>query len=697
MRSSLRSRFVDPDLLASCPPELIAANGMDALTQLLESYLSTRANPLTDALALSGSRGGARRLARPGTRRRSRPGRRWSRQRRGRGARERMAYAALCSGICLAQAGLGAVHGLASPLGALFPIPHGVACGATLAAATRVNIAALEERAPGSAALVRYAEAGRLLAGEALRPTDGDARSALVALLDDWRARLAIPRLSAFGIAESDIPAIVADSRGCSMKTNPIVLTRRGDRLDPAGVALAGSVRSPPPPLAEGRYYLRGEMLQDLEVGQPREVGDDDVGLHHAAAGRAAARLVQPAPAPRGPPARPARCPVSSSGARTPGAVTSAGQSNRAARIREAGAKPALSRNCERGAAGQSRGKPRRATGRPGKAASGRRPAATIRKPGDLTERRTSPTCADRMGGLRRRGPLRQAGQAAGGTMRIRLVASAILATLLSVPLGLAAPSHSPRPSRPIPIGRRRRSQLPLAAQRADGSIDGSIGETADFVIGTAAAGFDPATLRGCAGATRRAGLPGHGLRRGGRRRRQDRQGGAGGRRGRRRSRPRFAGRDLLARLAALYHSDTGAYGDGSTFAQSFAILGVEAAGRLRARRDAVDGAEGSPGLGRQLELRRRARGRRRGRHQLDRHRAHGPGRRGRPLGRRRGPGLPAHSAADRRRLPLPELVDVRTSGERPRLRRRSSCRRSSPPARTPEAAGWLAGAELRR
>ena len=216
--------ILDPDLLASCPPELIASNGMDALTQLLESYLSTRANPLTDALALSGlaaardglaawyeeavagrGGGGARSVAAA--------------------ARERMAYAALCSGICLAQAGLGAVHGLASPLGAQFPIPHGVACGATLVATTRINLVALEQRAPRSTALVRYGEAGRVLAGRGAATTDGDARSSLVALLDDWRARLAVPRLSAFGITEADIPAIVADSRGSSMKTNPIVLS----------------------------------------------------------------------------------------------------------------------------------------------------------------------------------------------------------------------------------------------------------------------------------------------------------------------------------------------------------------------------------------------------------------------------------------------------------------------------------------
>jgi alcohol dehydrogenase len=135
-----------------------------------------------------------------------------------------MAYAALCSGICLAQAGLGAVHGLASPLGAQFPIPHGVACGATLAAATRVNIAALEGRDSGNVALARYAAVGRILTGQA-GTDEGEARSALVSELERLTARLGVPRLSTFGISESSIPALVADSRGSSMKTNPIVLT----------------------------------------------------------------------------------------------------------------------------------------------------------------------------------------------------------------------------------------------------------------------------------------------------------------------------------------------------------------------------------------------------------------------------------------------------------------------------------------
>jgi alcohol dehydrogenase class IV len=218
-----RVAILDPELLRTCPPDLIAANGMDALTQLLESYLSTRANPVSDVMALRGL-GAARDgllawhdLAAAGS----------GDEPAADGPRAAMATAALCSGICLAQTGLGAVHGVASPLGALFPIPHGVACGATLTAATRVNVAAMEAREPGSPALGRYAELGWLLTGgdrAALRD-DRTARAALVALLDDWRGRLAVPRLSVYGITAADIPAIVADSHGSSMKTNPIVLT----------------------------------------------------------------------------------------------------------------------------------------------------------------------------------------------------------------------------------------------------------------------------------------------------------------------------------------------------------------------------------------------------------------------------------------------------------------------------------------
>lgn len=208
-----RYAVVDPELLATCPAKLIAADGMDALTQLLESYVSTKANPFTDALALSGI-AAVRDSLLP-----------WyagegdiAAHRRG------MAYAALLSGITLAQVGLGSVHGLASPLGAFFPIPHGVVCGTLVAACSATNIRSLRQRVPASPALHKYAELGRLLTGKP-ELDDEQARAALLELLSDWTARLDLPRLGQYGLTRTDIPHVVAHCRGSSMKTNPVALT----------------------------------------------------------------------------------------------------------------------------------------------------------------------------------------------------------------------------------------------------------------------------------------------------------------------------------------------------------------------------------------------------------------------------------------------------------------------------------------
>lgn len=204
--------LVDPDLLASCPSSLVAANGMDAFTQLLESFVSIRSNAFTDALALGGieaARDGLFAWYESGTSAAQ--------------GRERMAYAALASGICLAQAGLGSVHGLAQPLGSLFPIPHGVVCGTLVAAATRINIEAMRARAPDSPALAKYARVGRLLGAER-GGDDAEARGFLIRTLADWTRRLALPPLSSLGVASADLPRIIANCRGSSMKTNPIVL-----------------------------------------------------------------------------------------------------------------------------------------------------------------------------------------------------------------------------------------------------------------------------------------------------------------------------------------------------------------------------------------------------------------------------------------------------------------------------------------
>ena len=206
---------VDPDLLTTCPPELIAADGMDAFTQLLESFVSARANPFTDALAKSGIeafsegffaawRGGDGETASAG--------------------RASMAYAALLSGITLAQAGLGSVHGLAAPLGAFYPIPHGLACGTLVAEATAVNIRVLQQRSPESPALEKYAQAATLLCHRSFSNT-GEACSELIGLLREWTETLGLKRLGDYGVLPSHVDRIVANARGNSMLTNPVLLT----------------------------------------------------------------------------------------------------------------------------------------------------------------------------------------------------------------------------------------------------------------------------------------------------------------------------------------------------------------------------------------------------------------------------------------------------------------------------------------
>jgi alcohol dehydrogenase len=206
--------IIDPDLLVSCSPDLLAANGMDAFTQLLESYVSTRANPLTDALALSGLE-----AFRDGF---------WpawdnTQKAEAKAGRSRLAYASLLSGINLAQTGLGSVHGMASPLGAFFPLPHGVVCGTLVAEATEMNIRAMREREPDNIALYKYAQVGALLRAFPLGNIE-QALEDLINLLRAWTQRLALPRLSEYGMTADDLARVAANSRGSSMKTNPLVL-----------------------------------------------------------------------------------------------------------------------------------------------------------------------------------------------------------------------------------------------------------------------------------------------------------------------------------------------------------------------------------------------------------------------------------------------------------------------------------------
>ena len=219
--------IVDPDLLAGCGRELIAANGLDALVQLLEAYTSRRANPVTDALALEGLaavRDGL--LA-------------WHADPVGpqaATARARMAHAALLSGICLANAGLGAVHGLAAPIGSLLPIAHGAACGALLVATTKVNLDRLSTHGPaGADGLARYARAGRVLAGLGVSADDATARAALVDLLAGWTMTLATPRLAELGLTLDRFETLLEGVSANSLSGNPVDLSPRGPRGDPGG------------------------------------------------------------------------------------------------------------------------------------------------------------------------------------------------------------------------------------------------------------------------------------------------------------------------------------------------------------------------------------------------------------------------------------------------------------------------------
>ncbi len=215
VKASLRSpgmlptiALVDPELTHSVLPDVTAATGLDALTQCLEPFVSARANPLTDALCREGMQRAARSLRRAFV------------DGSDAAARADMALASLCGGMALANAGLGAVHGLAGPIGGMFPAPHGAICAVLLPLVMAANVQALRERAPDSPALARYDEVARLLTG---RP--GAAAADGIAWVEDLVGALAIPGLSRYGISPSNVPEIVAKSQqASSMKANPITL-----------------------------------------------------------------------------------------------------------------------------------------------------------------------------------------------------------------------------------------------------------------------------------------------------------------------------------------------------------------------------------------------------------------------------------------------------------------------------------------
>jgi len=212
MRSPLmlpRLAVVDPALTHSMPPSVTASTGLDALTHLMEVYVSNQANPLTDSICREGLKRAARSL------------RRAFEDGSNQIAREDMALASLLSGLVLANAKLGAVHGFASPLGSMISAGHGAICARLLPFVMDVNVRALQSRKAGSAALIRYDEIARLLIGKATaQAADG------VAWIKSLCTTFKVPSLAEFGLKEQDFPIVLAKSqRSSSMKGNPIELT----------------------------------------------------------------------------------------------------------------------------------------------------------------------------------------------------------------------------------------------------------------------------------------------------------------------------------------------------------------------------------------------------------------------------------------------------------------------------------------
>ena len=216
VKASLRSPFllpqlaiVDPDLLAGVPRSVLVSSGLDALTQLVEPYLSARANPLTDALAAEGIRRSARSL------------RRACLESPDAAAREDLALASLFGGLCLANAGLGAVHGFAGVAGAMFDAPHGAVCAALLVASLEVNLRALRVRGPGPGAAGRFRDVAAWLTGRR-DATAEDGVAWVAGLCRDLR----VPGLGHYGMTPADVPALVERARkASSMRANPIALS----------------------------------------------------------------------------------------------------------------------------------------------------------------------------------------------------------------------------------------------------------------------------------------------------------------------------------------------------------------------------------------------------------------------------------------------------------------------------------------
>jgi alcohol dehydrogenase class IV len=204
-----RLAVVDPELTLHLPRAITASTGLDALTQLIEPYVSVRANRMTDQFCEEGMRRAAAALPRACA------------DGGDREARADMAWASLLGGLALANAGLGAVHGFAAPIGGRWAAPHGAVCAALLPHAMEINIRALHSRAPAGGALRRYDEVARLITGEPHSTAQDGVR-----WITELCQKLEIPPLRTYGVGQADVVDLVAQgARASSMRGNPIALT----------------------------------------------------------------------------------------------------------------------------------------------------------------------------------------------------------------------------------------------------------------------------------------------------------------------------------------------------------------------------------------------------------------------------------------------------------------------------------------
>jgi alcohol dehydrogenase class IV len=211
LRSALmlpRLAIVDPELTYGLPPEVTASSGMDALTQLIEPFVSNAPNPITDGFCNEGLARAARSLRR-------------AYEQDDHPAREDMALASLLGGMALANAKLGAVHAFAGPIGGMYSAPHGALCARLLPVIMETNLKALYERAPHSATIARFEQVARLLTGN----PNADAEEAMV-WVQELCESFKIPPLAAYGIKKPDFPTLTAQAKKAnSMKGNPVELT----------------------------------------------------------------------------------------------------------------------------------------------------------------------------------------------------------------------------------------------------------------------------------------------------------------------------------------------------------------------------------------------------------------------------------------------------------------------------------------